>query len=84
MRNVVGGLDITRGRSIDRKIGDLLTSGGSKLVTQTSLIRGDLSQDLNTAGKTIGSGAGWPTELEVKPRFISVRLRGGPEVWLAR
>ena len=51
---------------------------------QTSLIRGDLSQELNTAGRTIGSGAGSPTELEVKSRFLSVRFRGGPEVWLAR
>ena len=51
---------------------------------QTALIRGDWSKDRSIAGKTIGSGAGLPTELEVKSRFLSVRSRGGPEVWLAR
>ena len=54
--NVVVGSDIVRGRSIDRKIGDLLTGGGSELRGQTLLIRGVGSQDLDPAGKTIGSG----------------------------
>ena len=45
VRNVVGGSDIARGRRVDRKIGDLLTSDGSKLVSQTSLIHGDWSRD---------------------------------------
>ena len=55
-RNVVVESDIARGRSIDRKIGDLLTGGGSECRGQASLIRGVGSQDLDPAGKTIGSG----------------------------
>ena len=54
--NVVFGSDIARSRSMDRKIGDLQTGGGSNSEGQTSMIRGVRFQDLDSAGKTIGSG----------------------------
>ena len=68
--NVVVGSDIARSRGIDRKIGALPTGGGSETEGQTSLIRGVRSQDLDPAGKTIGSGADIVASAETGRKMI--------------